>query len=333
MGLLTDLLDQAKKSPKRIVFPEGEDPRIVTSAIRVLKDGIASPILLGDYNRVLEMLQKFGASVDDIAVIDPATSAQSDAYASAFYELRKHKGVDLEKAQAAVVNPVIYAALMVKAGDADGTVGGAVTSTAEIVRTALQILGRAPGVESVSSFFLMILDEPHHVKQCALLFSDCALVVDPDAAQLSEIALSSAASFQALTGEVPRVAMLSFSTKGSARHDRVEKVETATKLVKAARPDLIVDGDLQFDAAFVPEIAAAKSPGSDLKGDANVLIFPSLEAGNIGYKIAQRIGGAKAIGPILQGLSKPANDLSRGCTAEDIYYLTALTSLQANLSN
>lgn len=329
MGLLTNLLAQARVSPKKIVYPEGEDPRIVTSAIRVLKDGVAKPILVGDYNRVVEVLHKYGSTPDEIPVIDPVLSSEREVYAGLYHNLRKHKGVDLEKARAAVANPVVFAALMVKAGDADGTVGGAVTSTAEIVRTALQILGRAPGVSSVSSFFVMILDEPHHAKQGAFLFSDCALVVDPDAEQLSEIALSSATSFQALTGEKPRVAMLSFSTKGSAKHERVEKVEAATRLVKAARPDLPVDGDLQFDAAFVPEIAAAKSPGSDLQGDANVLIFPSLEAGNIGYKIAQRIGGAKAIGPILQGLSKPANDLSRGCTAEDIYYLTALTSLQA----
>ena len=222
---------------------------------------------------------------------------------------------------------------MVRDGHADGTIAGAVATTADTVRAALQIIGKAPGASIVSSFFLMFLDEPHHPKQATLVFSDCALVIDPAANELAEIARASAHSFQALIQQQPRVAMLSFSTMGSGRHERVDKVQQAVKIANELAPDLLIDGEFQFDSAFVPHIGAAKAPTARIKGDANVFIFPSLESANIGYKIAERIGGAKAVGPILQGLRNPANDLSRGCSADDVYRLIAITSLQAQQSS
>ncbi len=222
----------------------------------------------------------------------------------------------------------MFATLLVKTGKADGTLGGAATATAEIVRTAIQVIGPAKGARMVSSFFLMLFCKDHHEKKGAFVFSDAGLVIDPSAAEMADIARASATSFAELTGDTPRVAMLSFSTRGSAKHERVSKVTEATAMVREASPELIVDGELQFDAAFVPDVAQAKAPNSALVGNANVFVFPSLEAGNIGYKIAQRMGGAQAIGPILQGLAKPANDLSRGCSAEDILFMIAVTSAQ-----
>ncbi len=329
MSALDDLVDAARANPRRIVLAEGEDPRIVEGAVRALRGRIARITLIGRPGRIQALLGDHGADPGEFAIIDPAETPLAEPFAVEYHALRRHKGVDAPAAREAVREPLAFAALMVRLGHADGTVAGAVATTAETVRAALQIIGIVPGGTMVSSFFLMLLDAPHHPRQGALVFADCALVVEPDAGELAAIALASARSFADLTGLVPKVAMLSFSTHGSARHDRVGKVTEATGLARQACPDLLIDGDLQFDAAFVPEISAAKAPGSPIAGDANVFVFPSLEAANIGYKIAHRIGGAKAIGPILQGLAHPANDLSRGCSAEDVYHLIAVTGTQA----
>jgi phosphate acetyltransferase len=329
MSALDDLVAAARAAPQRIVLAEGEDPRIVEGAVRAARDGIARITLLGKPGRVEELLGDHRADAGEFSIIDPAETALAGVFAEEYHALRRHKGVDAEVAREAVRDPLAFAALMVRLGHADGTVAGAVATTADTVRVALQIIGRAPGSEMVSSFFLMILDAPHHPKQGVLIFADCGLVVEPDAGEMADIALASARSFANLVGAVPKVAMLSFSTHGSARHDRVTKVVEATGLALKACPGLLIGGDLQFDTAFVPEISAAKAAGSPIAGDANVFVFPSLEAANIGYKIAERIGGAKAIGPVLQGLAHPANDLSRGCSADDVYHLIAVTSVQA----
>ncbi len=329
MKPLDHIISAAKAAPRHIVLAEGEDLRIIDGAIRAGGDGIARITLLGNADRIRNALAARGAEPERFQVEDPLLSARVQNYAAAYYDLRRHKGVDEAAAIRAVSDPLGFAAMMVRQGDADGTIGGAVATTADTVRAALQIIGKAPGSRIVSSFFLMILCEPHHAKKGAFIFADCGLVVDPDASELADIAIASTGSYQALMGGEPKVAMLSFSTSGSAAHERVTKVVKAVELAKAAAPALTIDGELQFDAAFVESVSAVKAPGSALKGAANVLVFPNLEAANIGYKIAQRIGGAKAIGPILQGLAKPANDLSRGCSADDVYHMIAVTSAQA----
>ena len=296
---------------------------------RAARDVIAEITLVGNRKIIEQQLAAVGARQDDVCIEDPATSALLPRFVAAYHELRKGKGTDAAAAAEALRSPLVFAAMMVREGEADGTVGGAVATTADTVRAALQTIGRAPGVGLVSSFFLMMLCEPHHVKKGAFVFADCGLVVDPDAAGLADIAVMSARSFEALAGKPAKVAMLSFSTAGSAAHERVSKVVEATRLAHAAAPGLVIDGELQFDTAFVEAVSAAKAPNSALHGEANVFVFPNLDAANIGYKIAQRIGGATAIGPILQGLAKPANDLSRGCNADDVFHMIAVTVVQA----
>ena len=299
--------ERARSTLRHIVLPEGDDPRIVEGANRAVRDGIANVTLLGGPEG-----------------IDISSSALLNGYASSLFELRKYKGMTEEQALRWARDPLVFAAMMVREGQADGTLAGATHTTGDTVRTAFQIIGRAAGVNSVSSFFLMLVPD-----RGTLTFADCALTVEPDAAQLAEIAIAAADNHAAFTGEAPRIAMLSFSTAGSASHPLVDKVAHATEAVRAKRPDLIVSGEMQFDAAIVPSVAKAKAPDANIRGDANVLVFPSLEAGNIGYKIAQRLGGAKAVGPVLQGLARPANDLSRGCSAQDVYDMIAITALQA----
>ncbi|MDA7966346.1 phosphate acetyltransferase [Ruegeria sp.] len=330
MKPLRAILGAASSSDKIIALSEGDDPRVVDGALRARAQGVARIILVGDRDKVSALLaEQGGADVDGIDIHDPSNSPHAEAFAASLYELRKHKGMTPEKAQQQVRNRLNYAAMLVREGLADGTVGGAVETTSDTVRAALQIIGKAKDAKMVSSFFLMLYCQDHHTVRGAHIFADCGLVVDPDEQELAEIAKASAASYQALTHETPRVAMLSFSTGGSANHPRVTKVVEATQIAKSANPDLMIDGELQFDAAFVPEVAAKKAKDSPLEGKANVFVFPNLDAGNIGYKIAQRIGGAEAIGPILQGLAKPANDLSRGCSAEDVLHMIAVTAVQA----
>ena len=328
-GPLDAIIAAAKTDPRRIIMPEGEDSRIIIGSLRAVRDGLARITLIGDKDAVSRKVTKQGGRPDEFDIVDPAASTLSDGLAKAYHQLRQHKGVDAGMAAAAMRQPLEFAAMMVREGHGDGTIGGAVATTADTVRVALQVIGRAAGAKLVSSFFVMILDQPHHNNRGATVFADCALIIDPTSTEMAEIACTSAHSFQALIKQTPKVAMLSFSTQGSGKHERVSKVAEATELVRAQEPGLIVGGELQFDAAFVPAIARSKSPGSPLEGDANVFIFPSLEAGNIAYKVAQRIGGAKAIGPILQGLAKPANDLSRGCSADDVYHMIAVSVVQA----
>ncbi|MBU9220279.1 phosphate acetyltransferase [Burkholderia multivorans] len=329
MKALDRILESARRRPMRIALSEADDPRVLAAAARATRDGIAHIVLVGPRAAILAAAARDGVSLDGMTLVDPAASASRDMYADTLHALRKNKGMTADAARDAVLDPLCHANLMVRLGDADGSVAGAVHATADVVRAAIQLIGVDPAFRLVSSFFLMMLCEPFHTIKGGLIFSDCALVVDPDAEQLAEIAMAAADSAQALLGETPRVAMLSFSTSGSAHHAAVDKVTAATERVRAQRPTLAIDGDVQLDAAIVAEIAERKIVHSQVGGHANVLVFPSLEAGNIGYKLAERIGRAKAVGPLLQGLRRPANDLSRGCSADDVYHVIAATTVQA----
>ncbi|MDI5983857.1 phosphate acetyltransferase [Halomonas sp. M4R5S39] len=329
MKALNRILDRARHSPRRIALCEGEDERILRAAVRAAKDGIARILLVGDRQAITSTAATHGVDLAGVELIDPADSSLTGSLAEALHALRERKGMTREQAAEAVREPLCFANLLVREGHADGCVAGAVHTTADVVRTAIQLLGVAPGCRLVSSFFLMMLCQPFHSLKGGIIFSDCGLVIEPDADELADIAMAAADSAESLLGEPPRVAMLSFSTSGSARHGNVEKVVQAARRVKAQRPALAIDEDVQLDAAIVAEIAERKLPDSRVRGNANVLIFPDLEAGNIGYKLAERIGGAEAIGPLLQGLAKPANDLSRGCSVDDIYHVIAVTTVQA----
>ncbi len=331
MSVLQDLQTRAAASPACIVLSEGHDPRIVAAAIAAVDAGIAKIILVGPTDEITKQLSDAGRTPnEDIRIEDPATSSFTTAVAQGYFELRKSKGISEKTALKQAQDPLVFSAMLVRHGHADGTIGGAVATTTKIMRAALHIIGKAETAPLVSSFFLMILPEGHPSERSAMIYSDCGLIIDPKAEELAAIAQQSAASCKALIGETPKVAMLSFSTLGSARHAKVSKVVKATALVKAQSPDLNVDGELQFDAAFVPSVGESKAPDSSVAGHANVMVFPNLDAGNIGYKITQRIGGATAIGPILQGLAKPANDLSRGCVTQDVLNMITITALQAS---
>ncbi|MFT6916658.1 MAG: phosphate acetyltransferase [Motiliproteus sp.] len=329
MKALNDIFQRAAQAPRRVVLAEGEDPRILEAATLATARGIAEVTLLGDTDKIRALAAERGLDLDGVTLMDPARSSERQRYASALYQLRQAKGMTLEQATVQVQDALHYAQMMVHLGDADGSVAGSVYTTGAVVRSAIQIIGMAPGAKMVSSFFLMMLCEPFHELKGGVIFSDCGLVIDPDAQQLAQIAISAAGSAKTLLNEDPRVAMLSFSTSGSAKHSAVDKVVEATARVKQQYPELCIDGDVQLDAAIVAEIAERKVDQSKTKGKANVLVFPNLEAGNIAYKVAERIGKADAIGPILQGLAKPANDLSRGCSAKDVVNVIAITVVQS----
>lgn len=327
---LRSILDRAAAAEKTIALSEGSDPRIVQAAYIAAERGLAKIILVGTEADVKAELAKQGLGIPQaVSILDPNTSDLTPVFADSYFDLRSHKGISHETAKAMAKDPLIFAAMLVRHGHADGTVGGAVATTSDTVRAALHVIGKSPDAALVSSFFLMVLPDGHPLDTPAMVFSDCGMVIDPNASELAAIASQAADSFTSLLNSTARVGMLSFSTQGSARHPMVTKVTDATQALIQARPDLIVTGELQLDAAVVPSVAHTKAPDSAVSGRANVLVFPNLDAGNIGYKLAQRFGGATAVGPVLQGLKKPANDLSRGCNVEDVIAMIAVTAVQA----
>ena len=330
MSAIEKIKAKARADVKHIVLPEGTEPRTVQASAKILKEGVARVTLLGNPDEVRKVAAETGTDLTGVAIIDPATSEKRAAYADLLYELRKAKGMTPEQATELVTkNPLYYGAVMLKAGDADGMVAGAINSTGNVLRPALQIIKTAPGIKVVSSCFIMELPDPKWGDNGVMIFGDCAVIPNPTAEELAAIAIASAASGKQLVDINPRVAMLSFSTKGSAKHDNVTKVQEATKLAHELAPDLQLDGELQADAALVESVGQLKSPGSTVAGHANVLVFPDLQAGNIGYKLVQRLAGAEAIGPIIQGLAKPVSDLSRGCTVDDIVSVVSITAVKA----
>lgn len=329
MKAIERIIQQAQQRPMRIALSETHDERVLDAARRVTDMGLAQVMLVGDVFQIQAFAQKCNISMKDIKIICPKTSADRAEFAEHWYALRKKKGLSYQQAWSEVLDPLTFANLMVKFGRCDGTVNGAEHSTSQVVRRALQIIGPAPGCELVSSFFIMMLCEPFHYLKGGIIFSDCGLVIEPSSRELASIAISAASSARELLMVEPKLAMLSFSTNGSAKHESVDKVRLAAELVTKACPEIAVDQDVQLDAAIVEEIAARKLPTSKVKGQSNVLIFPNLESGNIGYKLAERLGGAVAIGPLLQGLRQPANDLSRGCSVQDIIHVIAVTVVQA----
>ncbi len=329
MAFIDDIKNKAKKDIKTIILTESEDIRVLEAAAKVKQEGFANVILIGNEEDARNRAKANNIDISGIPVINPETSERYEEYVNAFYELRKAKGMTEEKAREMLKDNMYFGTMMVKLGHADGLVSGACHSTANTLRPALQILKTAPGTKLVSAFFLMVVPDCKYGENGVFIFGDSGLVENPTADELSEIAISSSKSFKQLTGKESKVAMLSYSTYGSAHSELTEKVIEATKLLKEKMPDLICDGELQLDAAIVPEINASKAPGSPLKGEANTLIFPNLDAGNIGYKLVQRLAKAEAYGPLCQGIARPVNDLSRGCNSDDIVGVVAITSVQA----
>ncbi len=330
MNFINEMKEKAKKDIKAIVLPESTDIRVLEAGRKITDEGFAKVILLGDRNE----LQGIAGSInlDDITIINPLESDKREEYTNAFYELRKAKGMTPEKAEETLKNNIYFGTMMIKQGDADGLVAGSVCSTADTLRPALQILKTAPGVKLVSSFFVMQVPNCDFGHDGTFIFSDCGLNTNPNEDELSEIAISSAQTWRNIIGTEPKIAMLSYSTLGSAPlTEMTEKVINATKLVKEKEPGLLVDGELQLDSAIVPSVGAKKAPDSKIAGNANVLIFPDLNAGNIGYKLVQRLAKAEAYGPVTQGIARPVNDLSRGCSSDDIVGVVAITAVQANL--
>ena len=330
MTFIERTIQRAKTDIKTIVLPESEDMRTLKAASTVLKEGIADIILLGNKEQIMKNAEGLYIPEDKIVEIDKFD--RMNEYANALYQLRKEKGVTLEIAYKLLENPMYFAVMMVKMGDVDGMVAGAVNATSNTLRPALQILKTAKGTKIVSAFFIMCVPDCEYGANGVFAYGDCGLVENPDADQLSEIAISTSKSFEMLVEEKPVVAMLSYSTYGSAKSELTEKVIEATKIAKIKAPDLLLDGELQVDAAIIKEVGQKKAPGSEIAGKANVMIFPNLDAGNISYKITERLAKAEAYGPLLQGIAKPVNDLSRGCSAEDIVGVIAITAVQAQFA-
>ena len=329
MSMVDDIKKKAQSKLMTIVLPEGDEPRTVQAAKIIKDDGLANPVLLGSKTAVEKTAKDTNTDISGIEIIDPATSPKAENYAKELFELRKAKGVTEEDAAKLVQDVMYYGIMMVKTGDADGLVSGAVHTTGDMLRPALQLIKTKPGIKVVSSSFLMDCPNKNLGHNGLLVYADCVVMPNPTADELAEIGISAADTAKRLCGiEKPKVAFLSFSTKGSAKHELVTKVQQAVAKAHELAPDLCLDGEMQFDAALVPEIGASKAPGSPVAGHANVLIFPDLQAGNIGYKITQRIGGAECFA-VLQGLAKPCNDLSRGCSVEDIVNTVAFTAVQA----
>jgi len=326
---LDRIKERAKQDKKTIVLAEGEDLRTVQAADMILKEGIADIILLGNQNKIAELAM--GLDISKATILDPATDEKRQEFADKFYEMRKAKGMTPEKAYEIMQDPLYFGVMMVKTGLADGQVAGAVNSTSNVLRPCLQILKTAPGTKLVSAFFVMVVPDCEFGHNGTFIYADSGLNENPDAEAVSEIAISSADSFKALIEADPAVAMLSYSSYGSAKSELVDKMQLATKLAKEKRPDILLDGELQADAAIVPSVGASKAPGSPVAGKANVLVFPDLNVGNIAYKLTQRLAKAEAYGPITQGIAKPCNDLSRGCSAEDIVGVCAITCVQAQM--
>lgn len=331
MNIIDQIVARAKANKQRIVLPESLEERTITAADKALADDIADIILIGNEGEIKALAAKLGLkNIDKATIIDPATSAKTEEYANLLFELRKSKGMTIEDARKKVLDPLYFGCLIIKSGDADGQISGALSTTGDTLRPALQIIKCAPGISCVSGAMLLITNDKEYGEDGVLVMGDVAVTPMPDANQLAQIAVCTAQTAKSVAGIAdPRVAMLSFSTKGSAKHEVVDKVVEATKLAKELDPTLKVDGELQADAALVPSVGQKKAPGSDIAGKANVLVAPCLEVGNIGYKLVQRLGGADAIGPILQGIARPVNDLSRGCSVDDIYKMVAITACQA----
>ena len=329
MSFINDIKQRAKQDIKTIILPESNDLRVIKATEQVLKEEYSDIILIGNKEEIKKLAQENNIDISKAKIVDPLKSDKFSEYAERFYELRKAKGMTLDKAKEIMKDNVYFGMMMIKQGDGDGLVSGACHSTADTLRPALQILKTAPGTKLVSAFFFMVVPNCEYGENGAFVFGDCGLNEYPDPEALSEIAISSSKSFKQLVGKEPKVAMLSYSSYGSAHSPLTDKVVEATKLLKEKMPELIADGELQLDAAIIPEIAASKAPGSPLKGEANTLIFPDLDAGNIGYKLVQRFAKAEAYGPLCQGIARPVNDLSRGCSAEDIAGVVAITAVQA----
>ncbi len=331
MSLMEQIIARAQSNKQRIVLPESLEERTLTAADKALADGLADIILIGNPAEIKALAEKLGLThIDEATIIDPATSDKTEEYAQLLTKLREKKGMTIEKARQQVLDPLYFGCLIIKNGDADGQISGALSTTGDTLRPALQIIKCAPGISCVSGAMLLITETPQYGENGVLVVGDVAVTPMPDASQLAQIAVCTAQTAKSVAGFAdPRVAMLSFSTKGSAKHEVVDKVVEATKLAKELAPELKIDGELQADAALVPSVGEKKAPGSDIAGKANVLVFPCLEVGNIGYKLVQRLGNADAIGPILQGIARPVNDLSRGCSVDDIYKMVAITACQA----
>lgn len=329
MNFIESVKERARANIKNIVLPEAEDIRILESTQTILKEKFANVILVGDEEKVLAKAKENNININGVKIVNPKNSKNYEEYANILYELRKNKGMTIEEAKKLTLDPVYYGMLMVKSGEADGLVSGAAHSTSDTLRPALQILKTAEGTKLVSAFFVMVVPDCEYGENGTFIFSDCGLNQNPGILALEEIAIASAKSFRQLVQKEPKIAMLSYSTYGSAKSELTEKMITATGLVKEKYPNIKVDGELQLDAAIVPKVAEFKAPGSPINGEANVLIFPDLGAGNIGYKLVQRLAKAEAYGPLCQGIAKPVNDLSRGCSSEDIAGVVAITAVQA----